>query len=121
MSGRPIPYRQLLAMAEHATGFDIPVPGVAGEVVKVRPAVEMRSWVVFRGHMFGREYLTAAGWEATDESPTEPFTWPLPQALQRAQAAAEEQGAEHAAWLAARTEQAGAGHDEHLLTEGVAA
>jgi hypothetical protein len=120
MSGRPIAYKELLALAELATGYNIPVPGVEGEVVKVRPDVEAGRWVVVRGHLFGREYLTLAGWQTAETDPAWRFTWSLPQALQRAQAAAAQQGVEHAQWLAARTVRADA-PVELLLPQAVSA
>lgn len=105
MSGRPIPYRQLLAVAEHASSFNIPVPNAPGEVVQVQPVGGGR-WAVARKTLFGRECLIGDAWRpAGDVADGEVSTWPLPQALMAAEAAAQVQGAEHRAWQVRHAEE----------------
>jgi hypothetical protein len=101
MSGRPLPYKRLLELAEQSQGFKIPVPGVRGQSVEVLPDYRGR-WAVKRNHLFGDEYLTAAGeWADTVGGVVEDvYSWRLALALQRADEAAVVMGAEHAAWKA---------------------
>jgi hypothetical protein len=101
MSGRPIPYRDLIALAEHARAFDIPVPKVAGQTIEVQPNHMSGKWAVLRDHLFGHEYLGETGWASTDKATVaEVYRWSLSQALQQADTAAQAQGAEHASWQA---------------------
>lgn len=97
--------KQLLVFMEQASGYLWIVPETPSVSIALQPlGLASGKWAVVKhGGGDDRTVWTAEGW-VTAQRPTEDiYCWQLPDALRQVEPLVKQHGADHTAWLAART------------------
>lgn len=104
MTGRPIPCKQLLVVAQHATGFVWSVPGNQSVTIAVTPLrVGGELWGIFRHGEDDRPVWTGSGWQTSNRPIEAIYRWSLAEALALIDGLVATEAARHEAWKRTRT------------------
>lgn len=112
MSGRPIPYKQVVAdlatvaaFGEYATGYRVPIPDQVS-VIDVQPS-GFGLWAMVRRTDMGISTWNGERWVTTTAlAPEQIYRWTLAEVRAVVLDLAAKEGEEHAAWNAYREAQA---------------
>ncbi|MFC1420802.1 hypothetical protein [Streptacidiphilus cavernicola] len=113
MSGRPLPYKDLLAAAQHATGYLWPVPGNESVTVLLVPLrMGAGPWMIERRGDGDDTVWTGTGWVNANRPVEDIYRWSLTDALRQIDGIVSAEAARHEGWKRART--VGGSVDEFL-------
>jgi hypothetical protein len=106
VSGRPIPYKLLLTMAEQATGFVWEVPGNPVVTIAVQPfRLGVGPWALFRRGFDHNTVWDGTAWVDANRPIEAIYRWTLAEALLRVDDRIANEAIRHAAWQTDRAER----------------
>jgi hypothetical protein len=108
MTGRPVPYKDLLDAAKHAAGFIWPTPGATHITIRIEPSPSGH-FAIFLHDFKDNPWWDGTAWQTDTTYLHEVYRWALEDAIRAVQpllAAERAKAAENAAWRAERAQRA---------------
>jgi hypothetical protein len=85
VSGRPVPYKDLLDAAKHAAAFIWQVPGAEHITIRIEPS-SSGFWAIFRHDFESNPWWDGSKWQTDTRYVHEMYRWKIEAAIPAAQA-----------------------------------
>lgn len=108
MSGRPIPYRELLDALKHAHGMVWQIPGAEHITLRIEPT-SSDHWAIWRHDFTANQWWDGTAWQTDTRYPHEIYQWKVEDAVHALQpllTAEKTDAAKNTAWRRERAERA---------------